>query len=213
MHTDGPSRRSQRRSCPEAAMRPASLSGTGLWPAERGPCRRLWRRSGENRRDARVRGRRGVSPVLSPCFFHSRPSIPPPVVRHPCRAALGGAAEPEVKGGWMQAPDPAQPSTLLAASAAARRCSAGSATCSGQSDPTGPRNRRFRFAMRPPIRNGLERGDVERGDILFHLPPPIASRALGFGAQGHRLRRVDRWRHSSCASVASTRVRVRRGTR
>ena len=68
-HGDGLSRRSQRRSCPAAAMRPASLLGTGLWPAERGPCRRPWRRSGGNRREAQARGRRGVSLALPPFFL------------------------------------------------------------------------------------------------------------------------------------------------
>ena len=38
--------------------------------------------------------------------------------------------------------------------------------------------------MRHPIRNGsLDRRDVERGDILFDLPPPIASRGPRLGAR------------------------------
>ena len=131
VHRAGLSRRGQRRSRLPAAMRPASLSGAGLWPTERGPCRRPWRRSGGDRREARVRGRRGVSLALPLFLFHCPPCAPPPVVPRPCRAASERRVEPEVARREMQAPGSALASTLLAASAAARCCSAGSATYSG----------------------------------------------------------------------------------
>ena len=64
--------------------------------------------------------------------FHCPPWAPPPVVRRPCRAAserrgrTGGHETGDAGAGLG-----ALASTLLAASAAARCCSAGSATCSG----------------------------------------------------------------------------------
>ena len=181
VHRDGPLRRSQRRSCPAAAMRPVSLSGTGLWPAERGPCRRPWRRSGEYGREARVRGRRGVSPALPPFFFHCPPCPLPPVVRPPSRAdsVRRGRTGGQETGRWERGLGAA---ALLAASATARRCSAGSATCNAQPDPTGPANRRLRLAMRHPIRGDLDRRDVERGDILLPLPAHRTA-CLGIGAR------------------------------
>ena len=57
-------------------MRPASFSRAGLWPTERGPCRRPGAVAGENRREARVRGRRGVSLALPP-FLSIVPRAPP----------------------------------------------------------------------------------------------------------------------------------------
>ena len=78
-----------------------------------------WRRSGETRREARVRGRRGVSLALPP--FLSIVPRAPPLPWFVVRAAplLSGAVEPEVTRREMQALGSALASTLLAASAAA----------------------------------------------------------------------------------------------
>ena len=74
-----------------------------------------WRRSGENRREAPVRGRRWVSLALPPFLFHCPPCAPLPWFIVRAAPLLSGAVEPEVTRREIQASGSALASTLLAA--------------------------------------------------------------------------------------------------